>query len=55
MICAWRPRPGWISTVARTGVAAAAMAGVIGHAGVVYAQQDVVITTTGDKLIGFKF
>jgi putative salt-induced outer membrane protein YdiY len=52
MISAWRPRPGWISTVARTGVAVAAMVGVIGQAGVVYAQQDVVITTTGDKLIG---
>ena len=52
MISAWRPCPGWISTVARTGVAVAAMAGVIGHAGVGYAQQDAVITTTGDKLIG---
>jgi hypothetical protein len=33
-------------------VAVASIVGFIGHAGVVYAAQDVVITITGDKLVG---
>ena len=52
MISAWRPWSGWISTVARTAVAVASIAGVMGHTDVVYAQQDVVTTTTGDRLVG---
>ena len=52
MISAWRPRPGWISTVARTGVAVASILGFMGHTNPVYAAQDVVITTTGDRLVG---
>ena len=42
-----------MSTVARTGVAVRWIAGVVGCAGVTYAQaQDVVITTSGDRLVG---
>ena len=53
MISAWRPRSGWICTVARTGVAVALILGFMGHTSVAYAQTpDVVITTTGDKLVG---
>src|SRR5580765_6701817 len=52
MISAWRAGSGWISTVARTGLAVASIV-VLGHIGVVdAAAQDVVITTTGDKLVG---
>ena len=43
--------PESISTFVRTAVALAVWLGVIGHASVAYA-QDVVITTTGDKLVG---
>jgi putative salt-induced outer membrane protein YdiY len=52
MISAWPPGPGWISMVARTGVAVASIVGVMGQAGVACAAQDVVITTTGDRLVG---
>ena len=52
MISAWRPWSGWISTVARTAVAVASIVGVMGHSDVVCAQQDVVTTTTGDRLVG---
>ena len=53
MISSWRPRSGPISTVARTAVVVAAILGFMGRTSVVFAQTpDVVITTTGDKLIG---
>jgi putative salt-induced outer membrane protein YdiY len=52
MISAWRARSGWISTVVRTGLAVASIV-VLGHIGVVdAAAQDVVVTTTGDRLVG---
>jgi hypothetical protein len=41
-----------IFSVARTGVAALCLAAFIGSAGVADAQQDVVITTSGDRLVG---
>jgi hypothetical protein len=43
--------PRWMSTVARTGLAVW-IAGVVGCTGVAYAAQDVVITTSGDRLVG---
>jgi putative salt-induced outer membrane protein YdiY len=46
-----RPSRRPISSVARTGAAALCLAVLIGIAGVAYA-QDVVITTTGDRLVG---
>jgi Protein of unknown function, DUF481 len=53
MIKAWRPRSGWISTIAKTVVTVASIVGFMSQAGAVYAQTpDVVITTTGDKLVG---
>ncbi len=53
MISAWRPRAQWIATATRTAVAVASMAVFIGRAGVAYAApQDVVITITGDRLVG---
>jgi putative salt-induced outer membrane protein YdiY len=45
-------RPGWISTVARTALTVAAIAGFLLRGGVAYAAQDVVITVTGDRLVG---
>src|SRR4029078_773153 len=52
MISIWRPCRGLISTVARTGLAVASII-VLGHMGVVdAAAQDVVLTTTGDRLVG---
>ena len=52
MISVRRLRRGWMSRAVRTGVAVASMLGVMGHAGLAYAQQDVVITITGDRLVG---
>jgi putative salt-induced outer membrane protein YdiY len=52
MISACRPRRGWISTVARTGAVIASMVVFLGHSEVAYAAQDVVTTTTGDRLVG---
>lgn len=49
MISARRPRSGWISAVVRTAVV---VASIIGHAAVAYAAEDVVITITGDRLVG---
>ena len=51
MISVRRLRRGWMSRAVRTGVAVASML-VMGHAGLAYAQQDVVITITGDRLVG---
>ena len=52
MISIWRPCRGLISTVARTGLAVASIV-VLGHMGVAdAAAQDVVVTTTGDRLVG---
>jgi len=52
MIGTRRPRSGWISKVARTGFTVVLMLGVMGHAAIAYAQQDVVVTTTGERLVG---
>ena len=52
MISTWRPGSGWIPMVVRTGVAVASILGFLGHAAIAYAQQDVVITTTGERLVG---
>jgi putative salt-induced outer membrane protein YdiY len=38
--------------VARTGVAVASVLGFLGHAAIAHAQQDVVVTTTGERLVG---
>jgi hypothetical protein len=46
-------RSGWVSTIAKTVVAIGAIVGFMSQAGPLYAQTpDVVITTTGDKLVG---
>jgi putative salt-induced outer membrane protein YdiY len=47
-----RPSRRLISSIARTGVAALRLAVFMGTAGVAYGAQDVVITTTGDRLVG---
>ena len=47
-----RPSRRLISSIARTGVAALRLAVFVGTAGVAYGAQDVVITTTGDRLVG---
>ena len=46
------PGPGSISSAAMIGAAAVWLVVFIGSAGVAYAAQDVVITTTGDRLVG---
>src|SRR6476619_6984942 len=52
MISIWGPCRGLISTVARTGLAVASIV-VLAHIVVVdAAAQDVVVTTTGDRLVG---
>jgi hypothetical protein len=52
MISRWLRRSRWIAA-ARTSAAAAAIVGFMGHLSIAHAQaQDVVITTSGDKLIG---
>jgi putative salt-induced outer membrane protein YdiY len=38
--------------VARTGIAVASVLGFLGLAAVAYAQQDVIVTTTGERLVG---
>ena len=47
-----RPRPRLMSSVARAGVATVWLAVFMGSTGVAYAAEDVVITTTGDRLVG---
>ena len=47
-----RPRRGWLSSVARAGLAIVWCAVFLGSTGVAYAAKDVVITTTGEKLVG---
>jgi putative salt-induced outer membrane protein YdiY len=39
-------------TIARTGAAVAAMLGFLGLADLAHAQQDVIVTTTGERLVG---
>src|SRR4029077_18995019 len=44
---------GWMSTIMRMGVILASAVGAIGHARAASAaDQDVVVTTTGDRLVG---
>lgn len=52
MMSTGRPRSGWFSIVARTGVAVAGMLLFMGQAAIAHAQQDVVVTTTGERLVG---
>ena len=54
MISAWRSHSGRISRIARAAAAVASILGFMGGTSVVYAQTppDVVITTTGEKLVG---
>src|SRR6478672_3270615 len=53
MISAARPCRGWMSAIVRIGVILASMVGAVGHSSVAYAAaQDVVVTTTGDRLVG---
>ena len=47
-----RPRPRLMSSVARAGVATVWLAVFMGSTGVADAAEDVVITTTGDRLVG---
>jgi len=51
MISTWQRRSAGIATTVRTSIAFAVMFGFLGHAAVAFA-QDVVVTTTGERLVG---